>query len=354
MPPSRFPPSPTSGHSSAYYVRKGNDDTLNSSQLLIPPGLPGPVVLDATANQNFLWKLLDDRVRITDIPRGTRNYANVTLHVARGTSLGKQSMITKGKARLPRLLANLEQNLEPKRKVLLCVHKHLEPTALSYEPRFAKYAVAHWGAIDGRNDWNDYDTAVIFGLPYRDQVWSTNMFFALRGLQDDKWLVNPSWGRFNDVRREMEVRQITVSIVQAVNRVNCRRVIDQHGNCPPTDIFIVLPVDRAGDAILGHLQEEMPGVVVVPWQFELQGPKELVRRGSSHEAVLALMANQLPGETPISHIRDELQLTSSAVKDLQGVLRNDTHNLTKGLAQIGVRYVTRGIGRGSTSLLVKM
>ena len=161
---------------------------------------------------------------------------------------------------------------------------------MSYAPSFAAYSVAHWGAIDGRNDWNDYDTVVIFGLSYRDQVWSTNTFFALQGLQDNRWLEQPSWGRYADVRQEMQRRQLTVSVIQAVNRVRCRRVIDGDGNCPPTDVFIVLPRGAEGDAILAHLQEEMPGAVIVPWEFEMDGPSERVRRGSSHEALLALMS----------------------------------------------------------------
>ena len=103
------------------------------------------------------------------MPTGTRTYGNVTIHVARGSGVGKGTMTEKGKVRLPRLLANLQRHLKPDRKVLLCLHKKIEPTALSYEPAFAAYSVAHWNAIDGRNDWNDHDAAVIFGLPYRDQ-----------------------------------------------------------------------------------------------------------------------------------------------------------------------------------------
>src|SRR5262249_39243809 len=159
----------------------GNDDTFNSSQLLIPPGLPGPVVLDATASQNFLWRLLGSRAELADVPAGTRNYANVTIHVARGSGLGKTKMTDRGKTRLPRLLANLAEALSPDRKVLLCLHKRIEHTALSYAPGFASYSVAHWNAIDGRNDWSDHDAVVIFGLPYRDPVWATNTFFALQG-----------------------------------------------------------------------------------------------------------------------------------------------------------------------------
>jgi hypothetical protein len=338
----------------AYYYRKGNDDTFNSSQLLVPPGLPGPVILDATASQNFLWKLLGSRAEIAHVPPGTRSYAKVTIHVARGSGVGKGTMTNKGKVRLPRLLSNLQQHLTPGRKVLLCVHKRIAPVAMRYDPGFAAYSVAHWGAIDGRNDWDDHDAVVVFGLPYRDSIWATNAFFALQGLQDNRWLATrPSWGAYADVRHEMQRRQLTVSVIQAVNRVHCRRVIDADGNCRPTDVFIVLPDEADGDAILSHLQDEMPGAVVVPWEFEMDGPSERVRRGSSHAALLALMSNRLPGETPMSFIKSELGLTASAAKELRGVLRDDDHDLTKSLAHLGVRYMTIGQGRGARSYLLK-
>lgn len=336
----------------AYYYRKGQNDTFNCSQLLVPDGLPGPVVLDATATQNFLWELLEDRAEIPPIPSGVRQYNNVKLHIARARGLGKTKMTEHGKVRIPRLLAHLEETLPPDRNVLLCVHKRVEHIALGYDPRFTRYSVAHWGAIDGKNDWDDYDTVVVFGLPYRDPVWATNAFFALQGLQDNRWLDKPKWGQYADVRREMQRRQLTVSIVQAVNRVRCRRVIDGDGNCPSTDIFLVLPNDQDGDAILANLRDEMPGVVVLPWGFELDGPKQAVRRGSSHEALLAFMANKLPGETSMSFVRRELSLSARALKDLQTVLKDHEHPLTRSLSELGVSYHS-GRGRGSRSFLSK-
>jgi hypothetical protein len=182
---------------------------------------------------------LRNRAEIADVPTGACSYTNVTINVARASGLGKTKMTERGKVRLPRLLASLEQTLPRDRKVLLCVHKRIAHVALSYKPSFEKYSVAHWGAIDGRNDWNDHDTVVIFGLSYRDQIWSTNTFFALQGLQDNRWFEQPEWGRYADVRQEMQRRQLTVSVIQAINRVRCRRVIDSYGNCPPTDVFIV-------------------------------------------------------------------------------------------------------------------
>ena len=155
----------------AYYSQKGRDGTLNSSRLLIPDDLPGPVVLDATATQNFLWTLLEQRAEIASIPQGARNYAQVTLRVAQVPGgLGKGAMTKLCKERIPRVLANLARTLPSDRKVLLCVHKAVEPVALTYAPNFAKFSVAHWGAIDGKNDWCEYDTSVILGLSYRDQV----------------------------------------------------------------------------------------------------------------------------------------------------------------------------------------
>src|SRR5207237_6436380 len=41
----------------AYYHRKGNEHSINSASFMIRWNVPGPVVLDATANSNFLWNL---------------------------------------------------------------------------------------------------------------------------------------------------------------------------------------------------------------------------------------------------------------------------------------------------------
>ena len=120
------------------------------------------------------------------------------------------------KARLTRLLEALESEVGPDRSVFMCMHKDTKHVAQTYAHPFARFDVGHWGAIDGRNDWSDYDTAVIFGLPYRDRVWSTNLFFALRGHQDDYWFQCPDWNEHDDVHQVMEQRQLSVSIIQAI------------------------------------------------------------------------------------------------------------------------------------------
>lgn len=339
----------------AYYQQKGQEHSANSSAFLIPWDVPGPVVLDATANANFLWDLFGPKASIVRTPSKVRDYSNVTLHLARtSTGLGKNSMVTKAKTRVPRLLANLEEALGPERSVFLCLHKDIEHVALSYDHPFARFDVAHWGGVDGRNDWSTNDAAVIFGLPYRGQIWSTNLFFALQGYQDDYWLQNPGWNEHDDVRQVMEQRQLSVSVIQAINRICCRRVIDAQGRCPPADIYLILPQDKMGDAIYQAILADMPSLRVVPWAFEVDGAQvRKVRKGSSHDALLSYMSTRLPGETAMSNVQRELGLDGSKLKKLKAVLSKPDHHTTTALQDIGVSYVVRGVRRGAKAFLIK-
>lgn len=339
----------------AYYQQKGQDHSANSSSFLIPWDVPGPVVLDATANANFLWDLFGPKASIVRTPSKVRDYSKVTLHVARTSSgLGKNSMVPKAKTRVPRLLAALENELGPERSVFLCLHKDIEHVALNYDHHFARFDVAHWGGIDGRNDWSTNDVAVIFGLPYRGQVWSTNLFFALQGYQDDYWLQNPGWNEHEDVRQVMEQRQLSVSVIQAINRICCRRVVDAQGRCPQADIYLILPQDKTGDAIFQSILVDMPSLRVVPWAFELDGPQvRKIRKGSSHDALLSYMTVRLPGETAMSNVQRELGLEPLKLKKLKEVLSKPDHHTTTALRDIGVTYVVRGVKRGAKAFLIK-
>jgi hypothetical protein len=177
------------------------------------------------------------------------------------------------------------------------------------------------------------------------------MFCALQGAQDDKWLQSPEWKQYKNVRREMEQRQMSVSVIQAINRVRCRHVIDAEGNCPPADIFIVLPKDTMGDAVLDDIKADMPGIRVTGWDFSLDAPKEKKPRvGSTHHRLIDYMSKQPAGPVSLSTIQRDLQLTS--VKKLRETLNNSEHPTSQALREMEVNYLP-GLGRGSKSYLVK-
>jgi hypothetical protein len=338
----------------AYYSQSGAEHSINSSAFLIPLDTPGPVVLDATANTNFIWDLFGPKAETVPTPLGVRDYSNVRLHVARASGLGKGSMIENVEARVPRLLEALRREVSPESSVLMCMHKDTKHVAQTYLHPFARFDVAHWGAIDGRNDWEDYDTAVIFGLHYRNRVWSTNLFFALQGFQDDYWFQYPDWNEHDNVHKAMEQRQLSVSVIQAINRVRCRRVIDAQGRSPPADIYIVLPTEETGDATLRDILVDMPCIQQMPWAFELDGPiVPKVRKGSSHQALITYMTTRLPGETAMSAVRDALGLKDGALKKLMAVLGKAEHPMTTALREMGVRYVVPAKGRGAKAYLMK-
>ncbi len=341
----------------AYFALKGKEPTLNSSALLVPLDAPGPVVLDATAREDFIYKLMEDRAAIIPTPTGVRDYSSVTLNVAWTRSgMGKGAMVDHAKTRFPCLIADLTQRLAPERKVFLCVHKAVEHELPdSHELPFNKVAKAHWGAVDGSNEYADCDVAVIFGLPYRDATtWPTNVFFALQGVHGDDWLDNPTWNGHVNLREHMVRRQLASSVIQAINRIRCRHVTDEHGGCPPADVFIVLPSGERGEYVLSAIRREMPGLHVVDWPFEPDGPK--VRRrdtGTPHGRLLTFMENRAPGRTSLQVVARELGLKQTAKKELQKNLRNENHPTTLALKTMGVTYAVTGKGRGGKSELVK-
>jgi len=216
-------------------------------------------------------------------------------------------------------------------------------------------SVGHWGAVDGKNCWKDCDVAVIWGLPYMAEHHAIDQLFAVRGPQDTSWLkanVNKQQPTLLNVIMQ---RHLSTSVVQAINRICCRRVIDDDGRCAPCDIYIALPKSWQGDAILSDIQHSMPGIKVEHWDYEPDGPKVYAPRNhSANEAIISFMRGREAGSTPLSLIKRELQLTQRQMGRVKEELRKFTSNLATALRAIDVSYLCTGRGRGGDkSFLVK-
>ena len=115
-----------------------------------------------------------------------RKYTNAKWHVSLALPTGEGSLRRAAKTLVPMVMDDLEQRLGPERKLLVICHQDVEPHFLAYKPdgekkavNFAAFDVAHYGAIDGRNAWQDFDALLTFGLPYMPQEWAPNMFRAI-------------------------------------------------------------------------------------------------------------------------------------------------------------------------------
>ncbi|MEY9462202.1 Arc/MetJ family transcription regulator [Bradyrhizobium ottawaense] len=344
----------------AYYYRSGAQHSLNSSRYLIPRGMPGIVILDATANSNVLYELLEEAragaVSVVPVPGGIRNYSNVTLHVARTTAgLGKSKMKDTKHLRIPRLVQEVANEVGQGRKVFMCVHKLSKDLLTTFSTPELPLDIGWWGAVDGKNDWADCDVAVIFGLPYMDPRRAIGSVLAVNGPQDNAWLQSPPpYNEHANIPDMLAIRDVAASVVQAINRVRCRRIVDCSGRCEKTDVYIVLPTDWRGDTVMEHIRLNMPGIHAVPWDFEPDGPKVYAPRcNSANEAVIGLMRDRKPGAVPMSHVQRELSLSKRQMARVKEDLAKDTSKITAALREEGVIYRVEGRGRGTKSYLVK-
>ena len=143
-----------------------------------------------------------------------------------------------------------------------------------------------------------FDKVVIAGIPYRDRVWANNTFMAIKGLQSNEWLQNSSkraFGTIDDIQRGLQLSQIKVSILQAINRIRCRRVIDEYGNCKSSKIYLLIPHGEEGEEILDGICTEMPLLRLHEWKFIWNDIVSNVDRTNFKEAITRLMENAHSG-----------------------------------------------------------
>lgn len=331
------------------YAKRGAEHTLNNSVLLLPENAPPAVVLDATARQSEVWNLLADKVSLVEVPDNARSYTNVTLHVARVKGLGKSSMQKKGRARFSRVLPRVKKAIGGAAKALVCVHKDVEPEAILEAP--AGFSIAHWGSIDGENRWQDYNAIVICGLSYRDDVWPISTFFATQGVKENGWLEEPCWLSHENILKDVEQWQLSSSIIQAINRIRCRRVSDNKGNCLPTDVYIMLPKGDDGDSLVAAIKQEMPGIQERDWHVLADSPKGQLKAGSCHEAIYTLLAD-MKTTVPLRWVQGRLKVSKAALKDLRACLKNPDHPLSQALGELGFFYRSNGKTRAQRAELV--
>jgi hypothetical protein len=337
----------------SYHHHYIKGDTLTQTRLIFPADIPAPVVLDATASESVLWHLLGkDKVRFVDIPTGSRSYANMTLHIAVADGLGLTTMKRAETAqdRIVRLVSYLKER--SKGKTLLVLHQSAEYLATACRET-AWLSTAHYGRIDGLNSWHDHSTVCILGLDYRDRTWVNGLFAAMEDHKGNSPQIGEAIQQTDETYREMDRRQLTVSIIQALNRVRCRHVVDVEGNCEPCEGYLFLPDNDTGRSIRQSIKREMPGIVIREWDYQLDHPSRSIRKGSGHARLQEYMRASPVGEVNLKEWSESVGLGHRAYKHLLIVLRDREHDLTKSLAEIGASYSVIGQGRGSKSMLIK-
>ncbi|MGD9671284.1 MAG: hypothetical protein AB7U75_19920 [Hyphomicrobiaceae bacterium] len=261
-----------------YFHKIGKHHTISAGRYILPPNLNGPCLLDATVNHNALVELLGEE-RAVKIPmrQDTRSYANVTLHRVRVPGTGLSSMGQNSKDKSHRLLDWLSANLRDGDKCLVVSHmeveqehlaKYLRDRAHEFSKIGATVSLGHWFALDGRNDWNDHNKVVLFGLPHRPRNHTVNLLLAMREYDDGQAYLDSS--EVQQLRHSIENKTMIADVIQAINRVRCRRTVDEFGNCLPVDVFILLQDGTPGDTMEDAITREMPNIKLADWDHRLE------------------------------------------------------------------------------------
>ncbi len=340
----------------AWYAKQGKEHSLNTAKLILPEFVSCGVVLDATASQNLIWELFGEKAKVIATPKGVRDYSNVTLNLARQQGLGKGVMVKNAKQRASLLINDLSQRIPADRSVLVVCHKGLVPHITQYKPSFKKFSVTNWGATDGRNDWNNYDTVVIYGLPFRSPIDRSNTFMAFQGPQESEWLSSKELRRFNshkDILAGIQQGCLSVSIIQGINRIRCRRVTDSSGSCDKSEVFLMLPLDSTGNAVLGAIKEEMPGIQEGFWDFGGFGTRSAGRpKKSAHaEGLLKWVAGAMAGSYSSTEVKSILGIPSSTWERMVKDMKRVGSELYVSIENLGASYVANGKGRRSYLVL---
>jgi len=343
-----------------YYNKASRKHAFATSRLLVPDDIKGAVVLDATAGVNITYELFEQCMRMQPF-LGTRNYQNVTVHYSTHHKVGKEYMEEHRKEVCDNLTQELGGEFEGrnvKPKVLIVTHKDIEPLLDLYTPENFDFKVAHWNAVDGSNDWKDYDTVVIFGLPYRPKTHSMNLFQAFQGSQSTEFLNsqgNRPFKEHSDILDVLEVHQILTDVIQAVNRICCRRVIDKEGNCPKADVYILLPSDKETTTILKGIEKEMPSIHFQKWVYT--GQKRVVKRGSFDDALISYFRNMPEGEsvakgTVKAYFNIKKTALDRIIDRITTGLENDP--LVTGCKELNIHYNKIREGRSTKAYFVKL
>ncbi len=331
--------------------KRGNRVCINGSRLLMDYAPSKGIILDATASTDPIYKLLSGRVELIPRPSGIRNYVNVTLNISPGHRVGKEYLSKHGKGLWPSLCSAVNENLEDSQKALVICHKDVEQELSLSKLNVNIWSSAHWGDLDGKNEWNDFDTSLIFGLPYLDDIVPTNMFLACHPNRSDAWFSgNRDHGSHSDMGRVIKDGFIAKSLIQAINRTRCRKPLDEAGNCQPTRVFLLTGNQQTTLAILKAVQSQMPGIIMRQWDAGIS--KRKLKLTPVEEKLVSFLASSGAGTFTKSSIIDRLNISDRTFERVSAKIQNSSTYLAAKLTSIGVEYHCV-IGRGREAYFMK-
>ena len=329
--------------------------------LMIATGLSkGAVILDATSTVNSSYELLKEESGIVDceiVPvKQVKNYSQGTLRVSYTKYAGKgmeDTFFNEGVPsaadltnRATSIVNNIQKTFEKQdcsaRKILIVTHKDYERSVLKkianagLNERFAAISVSHWGVLDGKNSWSDYDDIFVTSLPFLPDTHLVDMLMTLIG--PDAAQYTPE--KISQVKKELWITQAISSVIQAVNRIGFRNIVDAEGNTKACNAYVVLPRSENGQEAYELLVNSLEGINVESWDY-------------GYKTTTTKSRNELtPSDMILNHLRDEASIKPTSLaklatqagvtwsgpvaKQIKHYLFNENSNFCRSIRDLGV------------------
>jgi hypothetical protein len=337
----------------------------NAAELILPDNFPSIAITDATSNIDGIYRLFPkEKIYRYSVSRSVRDFSNAKLYVRpERAGLGKETSNKKAKNRLPKILNWCQQRFSAEDRVLFAAHKETAETLkLLIQQRELPFEadVIWWKNIDGRNDFSHYNKLVVLSIPYPPTYFSPTaaMAFSRHELTQDQ-----------DFTKDLTNSSIAVQLVQLLCRINVRRVIDDQGNCPEAEIYLLLPGDAKdqtllgpdhvssmltlqGQALLRSITSSLSNINLTGWN-SFPGFDEASKGRPSHwsESFLIWLSRLNTGEEVDLKAFDS-NLREGERRSLKRMLADQNSRITHQLNSLGIRVLSKK-GRGGYTKLYR-
>ena len=306
------------GASWSYYAKKneahGSVTSFHTARSAIPEDM-SVVVLDATSNVDHYYKIYPNVVMVDLLTKNVRSYKNVDLYVAKDQKTGQDALCGKDiKGAVNSILDHVPVEFEES-KLLIFTFNKLEKAlkkTLNQEAFSDRVDIDHFGNLNGKNNYKEHTMLYIFGTFFKpDSVFTDIQALSTRGNVDC----------FNNTDEVIEERKllknsnISAELIQAINRISCRSIVDSDGNCQKCSIYLQLPVDKVlAGLIMKYIQKEMPGINIHDWHSDLKKSKKPGRKSTYENEFVAALKSIPVGESKLHVLLDNLPF-KKGIKD---------------------------------------
>ena len=266
------------------------------------------VCFDATADVNKIYDLRakhhNDLLKVRRV-ESVRDYSTVNLYTA---------IMKTGKSAIDSdYVENVMANVEFGKKTLIITHKGNESLfmtlAQSLHPDKC-IDVAHWGALTGLNDWQEFDTCVVVGLNHKPTFYAQN-----------RAIVSTDEGTaFGETQQylhgSIKITNLVAEIVQAINRIRVRKIVDIDGRCKGANIYLTLPVVD-NEQYKNLIESQMIGINMLEWELPKSISEAEVKQGFL-PAIISYLESNLSGadEVSINEPRDVLDIQKDSYRKI--------------------------------------